>query len=196
VQQNKGLILIKYEYNKYDYDQLETQLMMLEKKTRNKFIRKATRHSQRRHLLPQIKRMTPSGGKGARGLHINKAGERNNRALQAYAYTGGRSKGLLRRSWKIQALKRSRRIAGTSVASFNPDAFYGKFVEFGRTHNLFLPMRKWKLIPQSWKGKGNRLWYKGQHVFLRVAKRRKDIVERAAIREVWRLMRKEVSGKK
>jgi len=29
-----------------------------------------------------------------------------------------------------------------------------------------------------------------------VAKRRKDIVERAAIREVWRLMRKEVSGKK
>lgn len=188
--------MIKYEFNKYDYDQLQQQLTMLEKKTRNKFVRKATRHSQRRHLLPQIKRQTPSGGKGAKGLHLNKAGERNNRAFQAYAFSGSRSKGVLRRSWKIQALKRSRRIAGTSVASFDPDAFYGKFLEYGRTHNLFLPMRKWKQIPANRKGKQGDLWKPGKHIFLRVAKRRQNIVERAAIREIWRLMRKEVSGSK
>ena len=188
-------MMIKYHYNKYDVDQLEQQLNMLAKGKMRKIIRESTRHSQRRHILPQVKRMTPSGGKGARGLHINKAGERNNRAFQAGAFTGT-STGKLRRSWKIQAMKRSKKISGTGVASFNRETFYGKFLELGRTHNLFLPMRKWKLIPESWKGKGNRLWKPGMHMWSKVAKRRGSTAQRAAMREMWRRMVKELSGRK
>jgi hypothetical protein len=188
--------MIRYKFNKYDLNDLEAQLDSLEKKTKRSIIRKATRHSQRRHILPQVKRVTPSGGKGARGLHINKAGERNNRAFQAYAWTGGRSKGKLRRSWKIQAMKRSQKISGTSVASFAKETFYGKFLELGRTHNLFLPKREWDNVPAYRKGKRGDLWKPGRHMWGRVARRRGKIAMRAAIREMWRLMTKEMSGRK
>jgi len=176
--------MINYRINKYDLNDLERILEDSPKKLRRKWIRESTRHAQRRHILPQVKRMTPSGGKGAKGLHINKAGERNNRAFQAYAYTGGRSKGNLRRSWKIQALKRSQRISGTAVATYDPKTFYGKFLELGRTHNEFLPMRLWKNFPEERKRK-----IKGRHMWLRVSKRRGPIAQRAAIREIWRRMR-------
>ncbi len=183
--------MINFHFNKYDAHALRTQLDTLSKKTRKKYIRQASRYSMRRHILPQVKRRTPSGGKGQRGRHINNAGDRNNQSFSAYAYTGRRSTGKLRRSWKIQALKRSRRTSGVSVASFNKETFYGKFLELGRTFNQFLPMRKWRQVPND-----KRVKIPGRHMWLRVARRRGHIAQRAAIRELWRLMTKEFKARR
>jgi hypothetical protein len=172
-----------------DVKSLEKTLNMFDHKIKNKWIKEATRHSHRVHILPFVRKATPDGsGMKSRGRSIYRAGLRNagGTKLSAGTYRARKSTGKLRRSWKIQNLnKRSKYVAGSSVARWSDETFYAKFIETGRTHNLFLPMRKWKKVPESWKGKGKRLWRDGHHIWKAVADRRGPIATNAAVRRLW-----------
>jgi hypothetical protein len=162
---------------------------LFDHKIKNKWIKEATRHSHRRHILPAVRRATPDGsGLKGRGKSIYQAGLRSagGEKMSAGTYRGRKSSGKLRRSWKISNFhKRSKFMAGSSVARWSDETFYAKFLETGRTHNLFLPMRKWKLVPNSLKGKGNALWRDGGHMWKGVADRRGPIATNAVVRRLW-----------
>lgn len=175
---------------------LRKNLMDLEKATRNKYIREATRAAHKTHILPQVRRATPDGsGKRSRGRSLNVSGlsKRGGTNLSAGSYMMRKSTGRLRRDFRVAAMKRSRRITGTSVVNYKKTIWYGKFLEQGRTHNLFLPMREWKKIPDSRKGKSGDLWKKGRHMWLRVAQQRSGIARNSAIRKLWYKIEKHTS---
>jgi len=177
-----------------DVKSLEKTLKTFDHKTRNKWIKEATRHSHRRHILPFVRKATPDGsGMKARGRSIYGAGLRRAGGdnLSAGTYRGRKSTGKLRRSWKISNFhKRSKFIAGSSVARWSDETFYAKFLETGRTHNLFLPMREWKKVPENLKGLGSRLWVEGKHIWKGVADRRGPIATNAVVRRLWWHIRK------
>jgi len=176
---------LRVEINKYDLKELERKLDGFEPKLRKKWARQAIRRAQRVHILPQVKRATPSGAAGQRGRSINTAGNRAHGRGQAKTWRGRKSTGKLRRSWKVAAMKRSRTLTGLSTVSYGEDTFYRRFLERGRTHNLFKPMSEWRKVPASRKGPSGDLWRPGRWMWLKVANRRGPRANRSAIRGIW-----------
>ncbi len=160
---------------KRDMDKLRT-------KTFKSYYRKATRQSQKVHMLPFIRRNTPDGsGRKSYGKRIASAGlrQQGGTSLSAGTYFNRKSTGKLRRDFKVKAMKRSRKITGNSTVNFQKTIFYGRLLEMGRTWNLFLPQREWNLVPA---GRKKRLWQEGRWMWLNTAKRRGRVAERAVIR--------------
>jgi len=181
---------LAFKVPKADMDGLKHALRDLDDKLKKKIIRQAARQSQRVHILPFIRRATPDGsGRKSRGRSLYTAGLRNN-AFSAGAY-GGRSTGRARRSWKVGSMKRSRRISGANTVVYDKaTTFYLKFLEKGRTFNMFLPMRKWQRVSAARK---KDLWIEGRHVFKKTAERRGQIAKNSMIRGIWQRIEKHVA---
>jgi len=169
-----------------DVTGLKVALQDFDEKLQRKWIVESTRHAHRRHILPQVRRITPDGsGEKSRGRSIYRAGLRTagGHRMSAGAYRGRKSTGKLRRSWKISNFKKRKKgFNGSSVARWTKETFYAKFIETGRTHNKFLPMRKWKMVPEAEK---RREWRAGKHIWKGVADRRGPIATNAVVRRLW-----------
>lgn len=181
-------LAIHAQINNWDLLHLKKDLDKLEKKTFKKIYRESTRRSQKIHILPFIRRATPDGsGKKSYGRKsLASAGLRQAGGTRGSAgtYFGRKSTGKLRRDFKIRAMKRSRRITGTSTVNFQKTIFYGRLLEMGRTWNRFLPMREWKKVPDSQKGKGSVNWREGRWMWLATANRRKVLANNAVVRYI------------
>jgi len=154
---------------------LRKRLEKFERVQSRKIIRKATRRTVKVHLQNQMKLATPIGETGK-----------------------------LRASVRVRAIKRSRKGLGHQAISKDVKRkgvssigrkYYGSFVQFGRTFNMFLGKRAWANVPDSWKGKGNRLWRKGSQSWKRTADRREPIAIRSCIRLMNRLIDIEIKKK-
>lgn len=181
-----------------DVTGLRKQLMDLEVKVRKKFIREATREAHKVHILPQVRRATPDGsGKRSGGNKTMFAAglrQRGGTNLSAGTYQLRKSSGRLRRDFRVSSMRRSSRITGTSVVNYKKTIHYGKFLEQGRTHNLFLKMSEWRKVPSSRKGKTGDLWRPGRHMWKRVAEQRSNIARNSAIRRLWNKIEKYVGS--
>ena len=181
---------LAYKVPKADMKGLKDALRDLDNVIKKRIIRQAARQSQRVHILPFIRRATPDGsGRKSRGRSLYTAGLRNN-AFSAGAY-GGRSTGRARRSWKVGSMKRSRRISGANTVVYDKSTtFYLKFLEKGRTFNMFMPMHRWRQVSATRK---KSLWIEGRHMFHRTATRRGQIAKNAMIRGIWRRIESHVA---
>ena len=178
-----------------DLSKLRRELLYIEPKTWRSYYRKATRMSQKTHVIPFIRRATPDGsGKKAYGRKsIASAGlrQRGGTRLSAGTYKSRKSTGALRRDFKVKAMKRSRKITGNSTVNFKKTIFYGKLLEMGRTWNRFMKKREWDKVPANQKGPGSRNWIPGRQMWNTVSRRRKVIAEKATIREIWRRLKRD-----
>jgi hypothetical protein len=81
-------------------------------------------------------------------------------------------------------MKRSRKISGANTVVYDKaTTFYLKFLEKGRTHNLFMPMRRWRQVSAARK---KSLWIEGRHMFKKTAERRGQVAKNSMIRGIWR----------
>ena len=165
------MIQVKFNIPPHEMAALRKKLASLERNISRKFIRQATRQSMKAHMLPQMRRNTPAGGKRNRGkaafrnAGLKYVGERFHDAGST-----GRSTGKLRRSLKVRAIRRSRKGVGTKIQSKFPnsgEAFYGAFLELG-----------WKHYQTGRKIKGQWRWNK-------VAVRIGNIAKNSLIRGLW-----------
>ncbi len=165
-----------------DVSRLKRDMDKLRTKTFKRYYRKATRQSQKVHILPFIRRNTPDGsGRKSHGKRISSAGlrQRGGNNLSAGTYFNRKSTGKLRRDFKVKAMKRSRKITGNSTVNFQKTIFYGRLLEMGRTWNLFKPQREWDKVDPARK---KQLWQEGRWMWLNTAKRRGRVAERAVVR--------------
>jgi len=174
---------------KRDMDKLRT-------KTFKSYYRKATRQSQKVHILPFIRRNTPDGsGRKSHGKRIASAGlrQQGGTSLSAGTYFNRKSTGKLRRDFKVKAMKRSRKITGNSTVNFQKTIFYGRLLEMGRTWNLFKKQREWDKVDPARK---KELWQEGRWMWLNTAKRRGRVAERAVVRYMSEWIKKDDNANK
>jgi len=178
-----------------DLQQFKRDLDKLDKKTWRSYYRKATRRSQKTHILPFLRKATPDGsgkkGYGRKSMAQSGLRQAGGTRLSAGTYMSRRSTGRLRRDFKVKAMKRSRTLTGNSSVNFQKSVWYGKLLEKGRTWNLFKKMSEWRKVPSSRKGPNGDLWKPGRFMWLNATNRRRVIAERAVVRYVSEWIKKD-----